>query len=172
MPEIQPEAPPAVDPHLVRGQRVAKARDRFVALVGFYRCAQAEIAHQPFAFGVDPDLVEWTAFMTPVELVVWSALRHEQVAAYPQYPVGRFFVDFAVPAAKLAIECDGSAFQRDWGDDGKRQMNLDRMGWSVMHIAGADCLTSDRQGTDALYRFAAEVRSAVYDFRIRNGVTA
>jgi len=170
MPEIQPET--TVDAHQARGLRVARARDRFVALVGFYRCAQGEIATRPFAWGVDPHLVEWTAFMTPVELVVWRALRHQQIAAYPQYPVGRYFVDFAVPAAKLAIECDGSAFQRDWGDDGKRQLNLDRMGWSVMHIAGANCLASDGQASPALEQFATEVRSAVYDFRIRNGVTS
>ena len=81
--------------------------------------------------------------LTPIERLLWADIRTEGVVLYPQYPVGRFFVDFANPAAKVAIECDGAAFHTNQDRDDARQAEIEAMGWHVYRITGADCLRDD-----------------------------
>ncbi len=81
--------------------------------------------------------------LTPIERLLWSDIRTEGVVLYPQYPVGRFFVDFANPAAKVAIECDGASFHTDQGRDDARQAEIEDLGWHVYRITGADCRRDD-----------------------------
>jgi hypothetical protein len=67
---------------------------------------------------------------------------------YPQYPVGRYFVDFANPAAKVAIECDGKRWHTDKERDAQRQGEIEALGWVVYRISGRDCFTDTVEGYD------------------------
>ena len=79
--------------------------------------------------------------MTPIEAWLWGDIRDANAVFYPQYPVGRFFVDFANPRAKVAIECDGKAYHRDVAKDAARQREIEDMGWTVYRITGKECMT-------------------------------
>lgn len=77
---------------------------------------------------------------TPIEEALWAHIRGCDAVLYPQYPVGRFFVDFANPVARVAIECDGAAYHTDKAKDAARDADLERMGWVVYRIPGYDCV--------------------------------
>lgn len=97
-------------------------------------------------WGCDPYAWEDAGIeLTPIERWLWHDIRAVDVVLYPQYPVGRFFVDFANPAAKLAVECDGAAFHTDTEKDRRRDDWLRSHGWSVERISGRDC----RDGVDS-----------------------
>jgi hypothetical protein len=56
--------------------------------------------------------------------VVMNPFEGDSVALvlYPQYPVGRYFVDFGNPVHKVAIECDGArwhSYRRDGARSGR-----------------------------------------------------
>jgi REase_MTES_1575 len=92
-------------------------------------------------WGVDPYQWEFEGGirLTPIELMFWSDVRAAGVVLYPQYPVGRYFVDFANPAAHVAFECDGAAYHRDVDRDAARQTEIESLGWLVFRIGGTDC---------------------------------
>ena len=53
------------------------------------------------------DAYAWEALgaihFTPIEEWLWHDIRAVDVVLYPQYPVLKFFVDFANPKAKVAV---------------------------------------------------------------------
>lgn len=79
--------------------------------------------------------------LTPIERLLWSDIRALDAVLYPQYPVGRYFVDFANPAAKVAVECDGAAWHTDKAKDAARDADLAAMGWTVYRFPGWECRT-------------------------------
>lgn len=85
--------------------------------------------------------------MTPIENWLWADIRNANAVLYPQFPVGRFFVDFANPVAKVAIECDGYEYHLDRGKDHDRDVELGDMGWSVYRIPGYICATEQDDET-------------------------
>ena len=93
------------------------------------------------------DAYAWEALgaihFTPIEEGLWHDIRAVDVVLYPQYPVLNFFVDFANPKAKVAIECDGAAYH-DASKDAERDAQLRAAGWTVYRISGRDC----RDGVD------------------------
>lgn len=102
-------------------------------------------------WAVDP--YEWDAKgmlrMTPIEQWLWADIREAGAVFYPQYPVGRFFVDFANPKAQVAIECDGAAFHTDQAKDAARDEILVGMGWTVYRAPGWLCRTDSDPETGA-----------------------
>lgn len=96
------------------------------------------------------DAYEWSEFieLTPIEYSLWCEIRCADLVMYPQYPVGRYFVDFASPRAKVAIECDGHAYHLDKAKDAARQKDIEALGWTVYRITGRDCHTSGRESVD------------------------
>lgn len=77
--------------------------------------------------------------LSPIERNLWADIREQNMVMYPQYPVGRYFVDFANPVAKVAIECDGAAYHQDQSKDAARQREIEALGWAVYRITGAEC---------------------------------
>jgi very-short-patch-repair endonuclease len=73
---------------------------------------------------------------TDVERRLWAALR----AAGPelkfrrQHPIGRFVVDFACPARKLAIEIDGGQHADRTEEDAARTAELTMHGYRVIRF--------------------------------------
>lgn len=91
----------------------------------------------------DPYFLDWPAIFTPIESQMWALIRSQHVPFYPQFPVGRFFVDFGNPRKRLAIECDG-ALWHDAKRDRKRDQELFDAGWTVVRFSGAACYQMDR----------------------------
>jgi very-short-patch-repair endonuclease len=107
----------------------------------------AILAARADEWAIDP--YEWDGLMhlTPIEQWLWSDIRAAGAVFYPQYPVGRFFVDFANPKAKVAIECDGAAFHQDKAKDAARDAELEAAGWTVYRLSGKDCRTEFDEAT-------------------------
>lgn len=91
-----------------------------------------------------PYFLDWLPTFTPIEYDAWISIRQLGMPMFPQYPVGRYFVDFGDPQKKIAIECDG----KQWHDpekDAKRDAELIELGWIVYRFAGRDL----RKGEDS-----------------------
>ena len=58
-------------------------------------------------------------------------------------------MDFANPAAKVCIECDGSQWHKDAEKDAIRQRNIEAKGWTMYRITGRDCKTDSDPETGA-----------------------
>ena len=85
-----------------------------------------------------PYVVDWTLIFSPIERMAWGEIRSSGLPFYPQYPVGKFFADFADPVKKIVIECDGKAFHDKQQDD-LRDSLMGSLGWTVYRVSGADC---------------------------------
>ena len=119
-----------------------KPFDRFEALREFYAAFDVVI-HRAGKNnrGMGAYTVDWLSVFTPIEYALWHDIRNHSCVMYPQYPVGRYFVDFANPVARVAIECDGAAWHQDYEKDAQRQRDIEAMGWTVYRITGRDCKT-------------------------------
>lgn len=112
---------------------------RYPALRELYASVDSQIMALPANQWLDPYLIDWSSVFTPIEFALWQDIRQSGAVLYPQYPVGRFFVDFANPKARIAVECDGAAFHTDKAKDEARDSQLLAMGWHVYRITGRDC---------------------------------
>lgn len=92
-------------------------------------------------WAIDP--YAWSPYirLTPIEEWLWGDIRNANLVMYPQYPVAGFFLDFANPVAKVAIECDGAAYHQDKAKDAARDAKLAALGWKVYRITGSQCRT-------------------------------
>jgi very-short-patch-repair endonuclease len=79
--------------------------------------------------------------LTPIERNIWNEIRFYQLPFYPQYPVGKYFVDFADPIKKIVIEVDGKYHAFTKLADEHRQRRIERLGWTVLRIKGRDTFT-------------------------------
>lgn len=68
-----------------------------------------------------------------------AELKHQLlkrgIRAEQQYKIGPFFVDFALPEFKIAIEYDGADYHLDIEKDEARDSYLRKQGWDVVRIA-------------------------------------
>lgn len=60
---------------------------------------------------------------------------------FPEYPVGKIYLDFAIPRFKINIECDGKEFHNDLFDK-FRDSFLINNGWIVFRISGSAIMKS------------------------------
>lgn len=99
----------------------------------------------------NPYPVDWK--FTPIEASAWQSIRILGLPFYPQYPVGRFFVDFADPVLRIAIECDGQQWH-DAAKDARRDAELSRLGWAVKRFTGRQLYLApeDRDSIDTWLR--------------------
>ena len=77
-----------------------------------------------------------------LEVKLARLLRESSLpAAERQYPVGRFRLDFAWPAARIACECDGfehHGARLAWKRDRGRLAAIEAAGWRVVHVTWDD----------------------------------
>lgn len=105
----------------------------------FLALNQIKAVYQSVQFEyLDPYFYDWLSIFTPIEKSVWNDIRSAGVPFMPQYPVGNYFLDFADPIKKIAIECDGKVFH-DEEKDSKRDAELIKLGWAVYRLTGAEC---------------------------------
>jgi very-short-patch-repair endonuclease len=98
-------------------------------------CASNEWAVDPYSWDMGKNMI----VMTPIEENFWADCREADLILYPQYPACGYFIDFANPAAKVGIECDGKAFHMDKERDALRQSVLEKAGWTIYRITGKEC---------------------------------
>ena len=115
-------------------------------------------------------------FLTPIEVGLWHDIRSEGAVMYPQYPVGPYFVDFASPVAKVAIECDGAAWHVGNEErDGIRQARIEALGWEVHRITGRECLKDFEEQIDPETGrstwIAGSARTLIRDVCRRHGIS-
>lgn len=89
-----------------------------------------------------PYLVDWFPVFTPIERHVWNAIRSIGLPFFPQYPIGKVFVDFADPVKQIALECDGKEYH-DAEKDAARDATLATLGWKVLRFTGRQCVLPD-----------------------------
>lgn len=86
----------------------------------------------------DPYRLHFTPGASPIEDQMWAAIRGFGTPFYPELPVLNYFIDFANPFLKIAIECDG----KQWHDpekDAERDARLIAEGWTVYRVPGSEC---------------------------------
>ncbi len=105
-------------------------------------------------WAIDPYAWNGVLELTPIEQALWCDIRQADAVLYPQYPIGKVFVDFANPKAKVAIECDGHHFHLDKEKDAQRDALLQSQGWHVYRISGSGCMTEqdDETGEKSIAR--------------------
>lgn len=130
---------------------VLKYRPNWDRIRGHYK-HHAMAIHQAgrHSWGIDPYAWDSDAGieMTPIEAALWADIRAVGAVFYPQFPVGRRFVDFGNPCAKVAIECDGAQWHTDAEADAARQAEIESIGWTVYRVTGKVCKTDDSVSVD------------------------
>ena len=77
---------------------------------------------------------------TPAEAALWALLRNRQLLGLKfrrEHPIGRYFADFYCPAARLAIEADGSSHDGRALRDRRRDAWLQRQGVTLLRFPNA-----------------------------------
>lgn len=148
--------------------------ERFAAIRAHYKRELPRMLEVHKATGrvlFDPYRLDFTSDLTPIESAVWQDLRCAGLPFYPQIPALNYFLDFADPFNKIAIECDGARWH-DAERDAKRDARLAADGWTVYRIPGWKCrrvmthphdlvtekLQADYDEEDALRDVAAHAR--------------
>ena len=82
----------------------------------------------------------WNKKGTWIEQRMSNLLDKIGVEYIPQYPILRYKVDFAIPALKIVIECDGEQWhttKTQIKQDKIRQNKIEKEGWFVLRYTGA-----------------------------------
>lgn len=82
----------------------------------------------------------WQTRLTSLEQTMAKTIVAMQIPfkTWMQFPLGRYKSDFAIPALKLAIECDGEYWHTQpqaQAHDQKRDSELSKYGWTVLRFA-------------------------------------
>jgi very-short-patch-repair endonuclease len=116
------------------GQRFARIREHYKRELPRMMAIHEETGRCHF----DPYRLDFASDMTPIEYSVWCDIRGTCLPFYPQIPALNYFLDFADPFKKIAIECDGAQWH-DAEKDAKRDARLKEMGWTIYRIPGRVC---------------------------------
>jgi hypothetical protein len=75
---------------------------------------------------------------SPMERTVYYTFRQLHLLPTLQSPVGPFFLDFAFPDVRIAIEYDGSYHRQRRASDAARDSFVSQRGWTTYRIELAD----------------------------------
>jgi very-short-patch-repair endonuclease len=94
--------------------------------------------------------------MSDAERMLWQRLRRKQlhgIQAYHQKPLGRWVVDFYLPAARLVVEVDGGQHFTEEGmvKDAVRTRALNRMGLRVLRFDNLQVLKETDAVVEAIW---------------------
>jgi len=111
---------------------------------------------------------DWAIMQTPIEQMAWEAIRRiGHVALYPQFPVGRYHLDFGAPHLKIGVELDGKAYH-DASKDLERDRELKKLGWKIYRITGREMNRADSP-YDMEFDSAQQAMEALRDFFANSG---
>lgn len=108
---------------------------------------------------------DWVSVFTPIEASAWHDIRAYGLPLWPQLPVGRFFLDFGNPVAKVALECDGAQWH-DEAKDRRRDTELQMLGWTIYRAPGWRCNKVMERPDD--FQYLPEDEQAEFWCRQRN----
>ena len=119
-----------------------------------YRQLQNEAATRPESRRVPTSTGD--VWMSPIEFQLYEAMHRKGLSPVPQFCVHGYYVDFAFPEIRLAIEADGAAYHREarLRSDHKRDWILGRYGWNVLRFQGT---TIYRKADSCAYVIGREV---------------
>ena len=80
----------------------------------------------------------WASTFTPIENNMWGFIRFLGLKMYPQFPISKYFIDFADPIKKIGIEVDGKEYHKDLLKDEVRQNELENLGWIIYRFSGRE----------------------------------
>jgi len=83
--------------------------------------------------------INWCEMLSPIEFPIWEELRVLGLPFKPQFPVLKYFVDFADDKKRIAIEADGKGYH---SDDSARDKAMSEVGWEVYRVTGSECVRS------------------------------
>ncbi len=119
-----------------------------------YRRLQREAAARPESRRVQTPAGEF--WMSPIEAELYEAMCREGLSSIPQFYIRGYYVDFAFPDVRVAVEADGAAFhgpdRRE--RDRKRDWILLQAGWTVRRFHGT---TIHRKAANCAYVIKREV---------------
>jgi very-short-patch-repair endonuclease len=76
---------------------------------------------------------------SPIERHLYDTLRILGYYVQTQVPCGKYRIDLALPAYKIAIECDGKAYHstpEQKAHDRRKDAYLRKNGWKVLRFSG------------------------------------
>lgn len=85
---------------------------------------------------------------SPIERRLYDALKFKGEYIRTQVPCGRYRIDIALPAYRIAIECDGKAYHsnpQQKARDRRKNAYLRANGWRVFRFSGSR-ITKDLKG--------------------------
>jgi len=128
-------------------------KERFSAIRRNYRTYQKEVdaGDASWMHGSPYEIADWLPLFSPIEQMAWQDIRAAGLPLWPQLPVGRFFVDFGNPEARVALECDGKAYHNT-EKDAARDRELAKLGWTVIRVPGWRCNKLMESPNDILER--------------------
>jgi very-short-patch-repair endonuclease len=100
------------------------------------QCSEFDTSHFGFNFYKE---------FSPAEDIAWDIIIRYRVFLLPQFPVKRYFVDFANPFLKIAIEIDGKQWHKDTEKDKDRQSDMEQDGWRFVRFSAIDTMTSKEE---------------------------
>ncbi len=81
---------------------------------------------------------------TTSEAALWQEISGNRlgVAFRRQVPVGRYIADFAAPSVRVVVEIDGGYHETRRVADARRDRDLMRLGYTVLHLDAELILTA------------------------------
>ncbi len=97
-------------------------------------------------------------WMSPIEAKLYDAMTREGLSPIAQYCIEGYFVDFAFPEARVAVEADGAAYHQGERQerDRKRDWVLQKHGWKVLRFHGS---TIHQRASNCAYVVRKEVQA-------------
>jgi len=86
------------------------------------------------------------------EAKLWNELRNRQLNGFKfvrQFPIGRYFADFACREVHLVVEVDGSQHSGS-GYDRRRDSFMHSNGWAILRFWNVDVLTETEAVTETI----------------------
>jgi very-short-patch-repair endonuclease len=138
-------------------QDITKASNYFQklsAIKSYYQSVESELLDHYYKNPLqyyDSYPTDWSKIFTPIEEMAWNAIRSKgRVVLYPQYPALEYFLDFANPGLKIALELDGKNFHNKERDF-IRDLDLKRDGWIIYRITGKEMYRDCKEWFDIEY---------------------
>ena len=82
----------------------------------------------------DTYFFDFYSYMTIIEHNVWHDIRINRLPFYQQYPIWKYFVDFADPIKRIVIEADWKEYHKDIEKDNIRQKEIEDLWWKVYRV--------------------------------------
>ena len=125
-----------VMPNLLKALKSEKRR-KIMSQSGKKRAEEYPSTHMPFLKRIQ------SGVKTNIELRMFQLLLSLGIASEFNYKAGRYLIDFAIPAKKIAIECDGKYWhdsERQKGRDKNRDEFLSSHEWTVIRFSEEEIL--------------------------------